>query len=89
MPGQLDNDTKESRSRKACAVAERMSLSYRQQMVGGIYPVLFEEREGDFFIGHTPNYVKVYLKSDQPLHNQVLQVNILRLHKDGAEGILP
>ena len=89
MSGQLDNDTKEQRSRKACAVAEKMSLSYRQQMVGGIYPVLFEEREGDFFIGHTPNYVKVYLKSDQPLHNQVLQVKILRLHKDGAEGILP
>ena len=88
MPGQLDNATKETRSREACAVAEKMSTAYRQKMIGKSYPVLFEEREGVYFIGHTPNYVKVYLKCDEELHNQVLSVTIDALYHDGVEGTL-
>ena len=88
MPGQLDNATKETRSREACAVAEKMSISYRQKMIGKVYPVLFEEREGAYFIGHTPNYVKVYLKCDEELHNQVLSVTISAFYNDGVEGTL-
>ena len=88
MPGQLDNDTKELRSRKACAVAEKMTLSYRQKLVGNTYDVLFEEREGEYCIGHTPNYVKVYLKFGQDLHNTVLPITPQELYKDGVLGVL-
>ena len=88
MPGQLDNDTKEQRSRKACAVAEKMTLSYRQKLVGNTYDVLFEEREGEYCIGHTPNYVKVYLKIGQDLHNTVLPITLQELYKDGVLGVL-
>ncbi len=86
MPGQLGNDIKERRSREAIAAAEQMSRSYRQAMVEKSYMVLFEEREGAYFIGHTPNYVKIYLKTEKDLHNQVLYVTVSRLYRDGAEA---
>ena len=88
MPGQLDNDTKEHRSRTAGAIAEKMSTSYRQKMLDNTYDVLFEEQEGDFWIGHTPNYVKVYVKSDRDLHNQVHSIKIQCLKQDGVEGTI-
>jgi threonylcarbamoyladenosine tRNA methylthiotransferase MtaB len=88
MPGQLGNDIKESRSRTACAVAEKMNLSFLQNMISKNQSVLFEERVGDFYIGHTPNYVKVYVRTEATLHNQVHSVKLTALCSDGMEGIL-
>ena len=85
MPGQLSNAVKEQRSREAIAVAEEMSLSYREALIGSVQQVLFEEPEGMFFTGHAPNYVKVYAEGEN-LHNLVLPVEITGLHADGVLG---
>ena len=85
MPGQHPNAIKEDRSRRAIAVATQMSADYRAAMVGTVAQVLFEEPEGDFFVGHTPNYVKVYVK-EKDLHNQIKLVTLIAPHKDGLLG---
>ena len=87
MPGQLGNDTKESRSRGAIAVAAEMSRTYRENMVGTTHAVLFEETAGDLYTGHAPNYVKVYARGED-LHNQVRNVKITGLCKDGVMGTI-
>jgi len=87
MPGQLSNAVKEARSRAAIAVAEEMSHSFRQQMVATRQEVLFEEENGAYYTGHTPNYVKVYAKGEN-LHNQVRTVEITEVYKDGLLGEL-
>ena len=87
MPGQHNNDVKESRSREAIAVAEAMSRVYRENLIGTCHAVLFEEQEGEFFTGHAPNYVKVYTQGEN-LHNEVKMVRITGLHRDGVLGIL-
>ena len=85
MPDQHNNATKEERSRRAMKVAQQMSESYRQAMVGTVVQVLFEEPDGAFFTGHTPNYVKVYAKAEG-LHNQLRNVQVMGLHADGVKG---
>ena len=87
MPGQLSNAIKEARSRAAIAVAEQMSIAYRQALIGSIQEVLFEEREGEHFTGHAPNYVKVFVRADD-LHNQILPVRITGLYRDGVVGTI-
>ena len=87
MPGQHPNAVKEDRSRRAIAVAQKMSESYRRALIGSVQQVLFEEAEGEFFTGHAPNYVKVYVKKDG-LHNQIRQVKITEVYKDGVLGEL-
>ena len=87
MPGQHNNDTKESRSRAAIAVAEEMSKSYRKNLVGTIHAVLFEERSGEFYTGHAPNYVKVYAEGEN-LHNEIRYVEITEVYKDGVLGLI-
>ena len=83
MPGQHDNATKETRSRRAIAVAEEMSRAYREAMVGTVQQVLFEETEDGLFTGHAPNYVKVYARGEN-LHNQVLPVTVTQLYREGV-----
>ena len=85
MPGQHDNATKEARSREAIAVAEEMNRAYREALVGSAEEVLFEEREGGYFTGHAPNYVKVYAQGED-LHNRVKKVRITGLYQDGVLG---
>ena len=87
MPGQHDNATKEERSRRAIAVAEQMSYAYREKLIGTMQEVLFEEKEGQYFTGHAPNYVKVYAKGEN-LHNEIKQVRITGLYQDGLLGEL-
>ena len=87
MPGQLGNAQKEERSRQAIAVAEEMSRAYRENLVGTVQEVLFEEAEKGLFVGHAPNYVKVYAPGEN-LHNQLRQVKILEVYADGVKGEL-
>ncbi len=87
MPGQLHNATKEDRSRRAMAVAGEMNLAYRKSLIGTTQEVLFEEKSGEFYTGHAPNYMKIYAKGDA-LHNQIKNVTITGLYADGLLGVL-
>ena len=85
MPGQHNNATKEQRSRAAIAVADEMSREYREALIGTTQAVLFEEQDGDFYTGHAPNYVKIYAKGNG-LHNEIRNVTVTAVHKDGVMG---
>lgn len=85
MPGQLGNAVKEERSRRAIAVAEEMSRAYRENLVGSVQQVLFEEQDGEYYTGHAPNYVKVYARGEN-LHNVLRNVRITGVHADGVTG---
>ena len=87
MPGQHPNVVKEDRSRRAIAVAEEMSHAYRQNMVGERISVLFEERDGAYYTGHTPNYIKVYAEGED-LHNSLRDVKVTQVYEDGVLGVL-
>lgn len=87
MPGQHNNATKEARSRAAIAVAEEMSRAYRESWVNRTLEVLFEERDGEYYTGHAPNYVKVYAKGEN-LHNEIRTVTVTGVYQDGVLGEL-
>ncbi len=85
MPGQHGNVVKEERSRRAIALAEKMNLAYREDLIGSVQEILFEETDGGFDTGHAPNYTKVYTPA-AGRHNSVAKVRILGIHKDGLLG---
>ena len=87
MPGQHNNATKEARSRAAIAVAEEMSRTYREKLIGTKLEVLFEEQDGAYFTGHAPNYVKVYAEGTG-LHNEIREVTVTAVYRDGVLAVL-
>ena len=87
MPGQHNNATKEARSKAAIAVARELTQAYLEQLEGQTAQVLFEEAEGAYFTGHTPNYIKVYVP-ETDLHNTLRTVRLLKPYKDGMLGAL-
>ena len=85
MPGQHPNAVKEARSQAAIAVADAMRREYLAALAGTSQQVLFEEPEDAYFTGHTPNYIKVYVKGDA-LHNQIHSVTLTEPFRDGMLG---
>ena len=71
----------------AIAVAQQMSKSYRESLIGTTQAVLFEEQVLSFYTGHAPNYVRVYAAGEE-LHNVVKNVKITGLYEDGVFGLI-
>ena len=86
MPEQLSNAVKDARSHAAIAVAQEMSLAFRKNLENSQAFVLFEGQDGGYWVGHTPNYVKVYLPSSDSLHNQIVPIIIGQSFRDGVLG---
>ena len=85
MPDQLHNDVKEARSKAAIEVAEEMSRAWRENLIGSVQEVLFEEDAGDCVVGHAPNYARIYAPGHD-LHNQLKSVKVTGLYQDGLIG---
>ena len=87
LPGQCSNACKAERAAQASAIAAQSANAYRQAMVGSCYPVLFEQPEGAYFVGHAPNYVPVSVcTAVQP--NTVRMVRITEVAGSGCLGEL-
>ena len=85
MPGQLTEAQKTARSEILLQLTERQSEEYRRFYTGKTVEVLFEEKKEikgvTYWIGHTPQYVKVAVRSDCDLQNRIENVK-------GAENLL-
>ena len=89
MPNQHNNATKEARSKQAIAKAAVLHREYLEAMLDSVHQVLFEEVQNGYFVGHTPNYTKVYV-TGEGLHNEIRSVRLEKIYKDGIFGtILP
>ena len=86
MPMQHSNAVKEERSRRAIAVAADMKKAWEEARIGSLQEVLFEETDGEFAVGHAPNYAKIYARVNKSMHNQLANVRITGRHKDGLLG---
>ncbi len=82
MEGQIPNEEKEARARRASALAESMEGDYLRSLVGCVLPVLFEEEKNGLWKGHAPNYTAV-LAPGRDLHNVLRDVRITGV-KDGS-----
>ncbi len=85
MPHQHNNATKEARSKTAIAKAAALRQEYLKSMLGRVCEVLFEEEQEGLFVGHTPNYTKVYAAGES-LHNEIRQVLLEKPYQDGIFG---
>ena len=86
MPGQVSRTVKEERARLAIETAARMERSYLQQW--DKVTVLFEEERDGLWWGHTRQYCRVGVRSEENLHNQLRKVQVTAVKEDSLLGEL-
>ncbi|MBR2704919.1 MAG: tRNA (N(6)-L-threonylcarbamoyladenosine(37)-C(2))-methylthiotransferase MtaB [Clostridia bacterium] len=82
MPNQVDSKVKEIRSKKLIELSDENELEYNKSYIGKEVEVLFEERDGEFYKGHTKNYMVVKYKTDEELENKIKNVKIVDANEE-------
>ena len=78
MPNQIPENIKEERSKKLIELSNKNQEEYNKEQIGKELEVLFEEREGGYFKGHTSNYIMVKTKTKENFENQIKRINITK-----------
>ena len=85
MEEQIAGNIKDYRSRKLIELSNKNEEEYCKSYVGKTVSVLFEEKVGKFYKGHTANYIIVKMESDEDVSNKIVDVKIEK--NDGIELI--
>jgi threonylcarbamoyladenosine tRNA methylthiotransferase MtaB len=86
FPRQVEAQVKKQRRQRMLALAEESARAFRQQFLCKVMPVLWEKQSDGTWSGHTPNYIKVYTRSDDDLTNKLLPVRLVEINGDGVWG---
>ena len=78
MPNQVDGNIAEERSEKLIKLSEKNMKMYNEKYIGREVEVLFEEKQGEYWIGHTRNYMVVKVKTDKDLENLIITTKVLQ-----------
>lgn len=84
MPNQIDGNIKEERSKKLIELSNKNQKEYNETYSGKKVEVLFEEREGEYYKGHTQNYILVKYKTKEDLENKLKVVEIKKAEIDSV-----
>lgn len=77
MPNQISGDVKEKRSQKLIELSNKNEIEFLEKQIGKELEVLFEQKDGVYWKGHTTNYL-VVKKEGENLENKCEKVLILK-----------
>ena len=87
MEDQVNDQEKARRSAVLIAMNEEHKNAFENRQIGTRRTVLIEEKlrnsSGNFYVGHTKEYVKVAVESEEPLENQIVEVELTGITGEG------
>lgn len=86
MKRQISARIKKQRSQRMLALAEESAGNYRKRFLGRTMPVLWEQKSKGIWSGLTANYIRVYTKNSEDLANQITEVKLEKIWRDGVWG---
>lgn len=82
MP-QVDGTIKKQRVKTLTDINQQLNKQFIDKCVDKDFVVLVEEFDGEYYIGHTENYIKCYIKQQCNI-NDFVKVKIIQQYQDGA-----
>ncbi len=76
---QIPGNIKEIRSKRLLELSDLNEIEYLKSYLGKEVEVLFEEYDGEYYKGHTANYILVKIKSEEDLSNKIRKVKVLEI----------
>lgn len=76
MKNHVNNIVKKDRVNKLLKLSDELESCYNNKFINSTLSVLFEDYIDGYSIGHAGNYIKVKVKSDISLKNELLDVEI-------------
>ena len=87
--GQIENSVKRERSAKMISAANETQHAFLQKQIGGVYKVLFENRNKDgYYEGYTPNYILVKVKTNENIAGKIIDTKLVSVDNEACIGEL-
>ena len=88
MPNQISGDKQEKRSQALINLSNTIQQEYNNGYINKEVEVLFEEKAGEYYKGHTKNYTVVNVKANKELENVLQEVIIESARENELYGVL-
>lgn len=76
-----------SRSERLRKLSNRKKKTFLQLQLGKTLKVLVEQQKGEYWVGTTDNYIKVYIKSNDPLNGTIDQMSTKQIATQGSNEL--
>lgn len=87
MEGHLDPKVKNERAHILQSVASKMKQEYEEEFIGSTFDIITEQVKNGYFVGHTSNYLEVYVKNRDGLtDNMIINVKIEKIENGKLIG---
>ena len=83
---QVDGKIKTERVKLLQKLENKLTKNYFRKCKNKKYDLLIEEKVDNYFVGHTENYLKVYISGNYKI-NEIVKVKIKKQYKDGYIAI--
>jgi threonylcarbamoyladenosine tRNA methylthiotransferase MtaB len=87
MPDKVDHAIQRQRMARMLEMADAGERRFRQRHLGSIETVLWERRRREIWQGLTDNYIRVYGRSRDDLHNRFTPAHLVELGEGGVMGL--
>ena len=74
---QVPEHIKALRAKKMAEICDRVTAEVLEEFKGLTFNVLTETKEGEYFVGHSENYTKVYIKAGEDFLKKIHPVRII------------
>ena len=83
MKNQINGLIKKDRAKKLLALSDKLSYNYNKSFFGKEIEVLVEEKVDNYYVGHTSNFIKVLIESNNLIEkNSILKVKVIKANID-------
>lgn len=88
MTNQLPHEVIQERKERVLRLSEKVAFELREEFLGRTFPVLIEgkEGEGEYLLGHTPNFIPVLVPKQGIHQNSIVNVKLIQNTPKGCIG---
>jgi len=84
IENQVQDSIKKERVKELIKIADQTGEKFKKKFISLERPVLFESKKDGFWTGFTPEYIRVRLKSNNNLENQIKNIELTMEVLDGG-----
>jgi threonylcarbamoyladenosine tRNA methylthiotransferase MtaB len=85
-PNKVPADVIKERKTHLLHLAEKTAFQLRDRFIGRRMKVLLEQEEGEYFAGHTENFLKVLVPKEGKRSNQIIEAHLIENTPEGLVG---
>ena len=85
---EVSGEVKKERMSQLLELDSKLEYEFKVKHLNTVHSVIIEQMHGDYYVGHTSNYLEVLVKSDVDITGKMINVLLTELIDDSLHGMI-